>query len=91
MGISINKKVIKVSATVNPSSLINGAGETISVTVTGAALGDMVLLGHSVTLGGVMASGYVSAADTVEIRFQNESGSTVDIASHTVYIEVRGV
>ena len=31
----------------------------------------------------IVVTGYVQAADTVEIRVQNESGSTVDLASGT--------
>lgn len=69
------------SAVNDVTSLIDAAGATTSHTVTGAALGDYVFVSHNVDLVGVHATAYVQAADTVEVRFQNESGSTLDLAS----------
>lgn len=74
-----------VVATLNASSLIDAAGETNTITVPGVKLGDVVLgLSMGVDLSGLSVDPYVSAADTVSIRFQNESGATVDLASTTV-------
>lgn len=65
----------------NPASLADGAGETSSgITVTGAAFGDYVIVSAPYDLQGCIATACVSAADTVKIRLQNESGSTVDLA-----------
>mgnify|MGYP006275356259 CR=1 FL=1 len=36
----------------------------------------------------ITVTGYVSAANTVKFRIQNESGSTVDLASSTMRIVV---
>lgn len=72
------------SATYDAASLNDGAGATTTVTVTGAALGDFVLVSHGVDVAGITVTGYVSAADTVSVRFQNESGGTVDLASSTL-------
>jgi hypothetical protein len=53
--------------------------------VPGVKLGDVVLgFSMGVDLSGLSVDPYVSAADTVSIRFQNESGATVDLASTTV-------
>ena len=78
-----------VTCTLNAGSLIDGAGETDDVTVAGVALGDMVI-GASlcVDLVGLTVTGYVSAANTVKFRVQNESGSTVDLASATMKIVI---
>lgn len=77
------------SATVDVASLVDAAGATSSsITVTGAALGDFVLFSHGVDLAGISATAYVQAADTVEVRFQNESGGTLDLASTTTRIAV---
>ena len=77
------------SATVDVASLVDAAGATSSgITVTGAALGDFVLLSHGVDLAGISATAYVQAADTVEVRFQNESGGTLDLASTTTRVLV---
>lgn len=73
------------SATYDPASLTDGTGATTTVTVTGAALGDYVVgVSFSVSLQGILLTGYVSAADTVSVRFQNESGGTLDLASGTL-------
>ena len=78
-----------VKATLNAGSLSDGAGETDDVTVPGVALGDMVIgASLGVDLVGLTVTGYVSAANTVKFRVQNESGSTVDLASSTLRIVV---
>lgn len=71
------------SATIDVTSLVDAAGATSTVTVTGAVLGDFALVSHGVDLAGITTTAYVSAADTVSVRFQNESGGTVDLASAT--------
>lgn len=78
-----------VKATLNAGSLADGVGETDDVTVPGVALGDMVIgASLGVDLVGLTVTGYVSAADTVKFRVQNESGSTVDLASTTLRLVV---
>lgn len=77
------------SATYDPASLVDGAGATTTVTVTGAALGDFVTgVSFSNDLQGITLTAYVSAADTVSVRFQNESGGTLDLASGTIRVMV---
>ena len=71
------------TVTWDPGSLIDAAGETKSLTITGAALGDAVMVGSPYDLTDCVVCGYVQAANTVEIRLQNESGSTHDFASGT--------
>ena len=78
-----------VKATLDAGSLADGAGETDDVTVPGVALGDMVIgASLGVDLVGLTVTGYVSAANTVSIRFQNESGGTVDLASSTLRLVI---
>jgi len=78
-----------VKATLDAGSLVDGAGETDDVTVSGVALGDMVIgASLGVDLVGLTVTGYVSAANTVKFRVQNESGSTVDLASSTLRIVI---
>jgi hypothetical protein len=77
------------SATWDVGSLIDAAGETsASIPVTGAALGDFVLVSAPVDLVGMLVTGYVDAANSVKIRVQNESGSTADLASGTWRVRV---
>lgn len=78
-----------VRATLNADSLEDGAGDTDTVAVPGVALGDMVLSASlAVDVAGLIVTAYVSAANTVSIRFQNETGTTVDLASATLRMVV---
>jgi len=78
-----------VKATLDAGSLVDGAGETDDITIPGVALGDIVIgTSLGVDLVGLTVTGYVSAANTVKFRIQNESGSTVDLASATLRVVV---
>jgi len=79
---------IEASVVYDPGSLADGAGVTSTVTVTGAALGDHATVAFSLALQGITATAWVSAADTVSFRLQNESGGVLDLASLTVYARV---
>ena len=76
--------ILTGSATYDAASLADGVGATTTITVTGAVLGDFVIVSHSVDLAGITVTGYVSATDTVSVRFQNESAGTLDLASGTL-------
>lgn len=75
---------LRGSATFNPTNLVDAAGETTTVTVTGAALGDFALASFSLDLQGITVTAWVSAANTVSVRFQNESGGALNLASGTL-------
>jgi hypothetical protein len=78
-----------VVCTLNVDSLADGAGSTDTIAVPGVALGDMVLgVSFGVDLAGVNVTAYVSAANVVTLRLQNESTATVDLASTTVDVIV---
>jgi hypothetical protein len=81
--------VLTGSAAVDPASLVDGAGATGTLTVTGAALGDFVSVSFDKDLQGMVLTAYVSAANTVAYRFQNESGGTLDLVSGTLRARVR--
>ena len=81
-------QLLSGSATYNPSSLADGAGETTTVTVTGAALGDYASAAFSLDLQGITLTAWVSASNTVSVRFQNESGGVLDLASGTLVARV---
>lgn len=89
--LSVNTRslgVLEASATVDVASLVDAAGATSTLTVTGAVLGDLVLISHGLDLQGITTTGYVSVADTVAVRFQNETGGTIDLASTTLRAKV---
>jgi hypothetical protein len=76
------------STTWNPGSLADGAGESTTVTVTGAVLGDFAIASFSNDVQNITLSAYVSSDNTVAVRLQNESGGTLDLASGTVRARV---
>lgn len=76
------------SATYNAASLADGEGVTTTVTVTGAALGDFADVSFSLDLQGITTTAYVSAANTVTVRLQNETTGTIDLASGTLRARV---
>lgn len=81
--------ILEDSATYDPASLNDGDGVTTTVTVTGAALGDFAEASFSLDLQGITTTAWVSAADTVSVRFQNETGGTIDLGSGTLRARVR--
>lgn len=77
--------VLKATSVYDPTSLADGAGVTTgNITVTGAKLGQLVNCTFSLPLQGVIMQAWVSAADTVLVRFQNETGGVIDLASGTI-------
>jgi parallel beta-helix repeat protein len=83
-------KGLTATATWDPASLADGAGETRSVTVTGAALGDFAIVAAPYDLSHCTVTAFVQAANTVFIRLQNESTGVVDLASGTWRVTVLG-
>lgn len=76
------------SATFDPSNLADGSGETTTVSVPGAALGDFAQAAFSLPLQGILLTAWVSATDVVSVRFQNESGSPIDLSSGTLRVRI---
>lgn len=68
----------------NPGAIANAAGATSSaITVTGAALGDLVIVAAPYDLQGITATAYVSASNTVKIQLANLTGGSVTLGSGT--------
>lgn len=82
------KRILFKSASVTIGTLADGAGTTQSVSVPGAALGDVVLVGINADAVDVLITAYVQAANTVEIRAQNESTAGRAIGAVTANILV---
>jgi hypothetical protein len=71
---SVFDTIWEVRATIDADSLADGAGDNDTIAVPGVALGDIVLgISLGVDQAGMIVEGYVSAANTVTVRFQNES------------------
>jgi hypothetical protein len=83
-------KILWETATVDfASSLTLTSDDSADITVTGAALGDPVILGGGTApAANTCYTAHVTAADTVKVRFNNYSGSTVNPASQTFTVGV---
>ena len=64
-------RLLSTSATIDFTSTLVGRVESTGITLTGARVGDACMVGENATAGALKAdfSCYVSAADTVKIRF----------------------
>ncbi len=74
------------SKTYDPPSVASLGTATTTVTVAGAALGDQFVASFSLSLGGLMLTAYVSAADTVTTVLFNPTAAAVDLASGTLTV-----
>jgi hypothetical protein len=72
------------TATWDAASIADGDEEAQEITVTGAALGDRVIVTASIDLADLILSGSVTAADTVTAVLANNTGGAIDLASMTV-------
>lgn len=76
--------VLYATATLDFPSIAAGSSQELTITVTGAAVGDTVALGAPAAIeAGLVWNGYVSATNTVKVRVSNITGSAVDPASAT--------
>lgn len=73
----------------NPPSLAAGGDASTTITVTGAAMGDDVEVIRNASQNGVNIFGYVSAADTVTIVHDNQTGGTQDLVAADYFVTVR--
>jgi hypothetical protein len=64
---------------------------TTTVAVVGARLGNIASASFSLDLQGITLTAWVSASDVVSVRFQNESGGALDLASGTLRAVTRGI
>ena len=76
-------KVLNGTAVLDPANLADGIGVNLSITVTGAVVGDFVLVAPAVDLQGILMTASVISANTVEVRLQNETTGAINLASST--------
>ena len=83
-------KLLTGTATWDPGSIADGAMTSTTVTVTGAALGDLVLsCSDTVAVpAGATLTGQVTASNTVTVTLFNKTGGNLDLASGTIRVVV---
>lgn len=84
----IAPRLLEASVTYDPPSLAAGAGVTTTVMVTGAAPGDFARASFSLDLQGITLTAWVSAANTIGVRFLNGTAGAIDLASGTLRARV---
>jgi len=77
------------SATYDAPSIAGGGQTSTTVTVTGAAVGDLVTaVSFGVSTGGLIVTAQVTAANTVTVWLDNNTAGAIDLASTTVKVRV---
>ena len=77
-------KVLSGSASLNFGEIAAAAQANLTITVTGAAVGDEVVLAlPAAPAAGIVFNAFVSAANTVTIRATNVTAEAVDPAAAT--------
>ena len=72
------------SSSWSPPSLAKQASASVTISVPGAAMGDMVTVSFSLDLQGQQLTGYVSSAGIVTVVLQNVTSGTIHLGSGTV-------
>lgn len=88
---AILSKYVRGSAALDFPSINAGAQADLTVTVTGATVGDRVAMSlPAAPAAGLVFNAFVSATDTVTVRASNISASPVDASSGTYGLVVFG-
>lgn len=75
--------VLIYSETYDAASTVDAAGVTNAISAPAAVLGDFCIASLSVDAVDATITCNIVSAGSAEVRFQNESGSTIDYASAT--------
>lgn len=78
-------------ASATDAAATSGASVNVTVAVPGAQLGDLVLVApqsSDAQVAGAGFTGVVIAANSVSIKFQNDTGGTLDLAATDLYAVV---
>ena len=82
--------ILTATSTIDFGSV--GAGATVDssgITVTGAAVGNAVMVGAPAAIAaGLVVTAFVSATDTVKVRVANVTGTPIDPASGSFTVVV---
>lgn len=83
------ESVLANSASLNFAEIAAAASADLTITVTGAAVGDEVALGlPAAPTAGIIYQAFVSAANTVTVRATNITASPVNPAAQTFSVAV---
>jgi hypothetical protein len=86
--VALFASVLEGSATWDPASILDGDMESVNVTVTGAVLGDFVLVSLGTDTLDLSLTAQVTASNTVTATLANNTGGAVDLTSSTLRVKV---
>lgn len=86
--VALFASLLEGSATWDPGNIADGAEEAVDITVTGAALGDFVLVSFSLDVADLTLTAAVTATNTVTAQLSNSTGGAIDLNSGTVRVKV---
>ena len=85
----LDTNLLKGTSALDFGSISAAASADLTISVTGAAVGDGVVLSlPAAPTAGIVFMAFVSATDTVTVRAMNITGSPVDPASATYQVQV---
>ena len=91
-GTAAINKILTATASLNFPSISAASQADLTITVTGAAVGDEVIMSlPAAPAAGLVFNAFVSAADTVTIRASNITASPVDPAAANYGVVVLNV
>ena len=79
-----------VSQAWDPSSIANGAQESLAVTVLGVTFGMVCYASLGISTAGMTLTASVSAADTITATLTNNTGGAIDLISSTLTVWAEG-
>ena len=79
-----------VSQAWDPSSIANGAKESLAVTVPGVTFGMVCYASLGISTAGMTLTASVSAADTITATLTNNTGGAIDLISSTLTVWAEG-
>lgn len=87
-GVASFSKILTATATWDPASLSAGQTTGTAITVTGAAVGDIVMATFPIGARSMLLSGHVQATDDVRVMLYNGEVTTQDVGSGTLRVLV---
>lgn len=81
-------KHLSATRTWDPSSVASLGNTTVTVNVSGAAVGDTVTVGFTPTIQGMILTGHVSSSGVVTVVLFNPTGGAIDLGSGTLRADV---
>lgn len=82
-----NLSANQASATYDPPSLASGVQQSTTITMSGAALGDVISCSFNRDLNGTRIWAEATSANTVTVYHRNDTGATVDLVSGTLTVK----